>query len=479
MSPSGSPIVVWFRRDLRLADNSALALAAATGRPLIPLYVHDEDGPPRRLGAASAWWLDKSLRALGASLRKSGSSLVLRSGDSLTTIQQVVRESGATRVHWNRLYDRKSIDRDRAVASALEASGVETQSSNAGLLNEPDTVLTAAGSPFRVYTPYFRAAAKSAGDLSPGRAPPKLHPPPAEIASDDLDGWGLHPSHPDWSGGFGDWSPGEDGARERLHLFLDGPASDYAHGRNMLGEEGVSRLSPHIHFGELGPRQVWAAIDSAASRGAIPHGEAETFQKELIWREFNYSLLFHNPDITHRPFNSTFSDFPWARDARGFTAWTKGLTGYPVVDAAMRQLWSTGWMHNRARMIAASFLVKDLLIDWRKGEAWFWNTLADADLANNVGNWQWVAGSGADAAPFFRIFNPVLQGTKFDPRGDYVRRWVPELANLSAADIHQPWAADPATLKRADVDLGVSYPNPIVDHPAARDRALAAYKRLS
>ena len=302
---------------------------------------------------------------------------------------------------------------------------------------------------------------------------------PKHPRSDDLDSWRLHPSKPDWSAGFNDWKPGAVGATERLHAFIGHGAKDYSRGRNILTEEGVSRLSPHLHFGEIGPRQVWAAIQSAADRDAIPRGEAETYQKELIWREFNYSLLFHNPEITHRPFNAAFANFAWVKNEDGFRAWTKGLTGYPVVDAAMRQLWSTGWMHNRARMISASFLIKDLLIDWREGEAWFWDTLVDADLANNVSNWQWVAGSGADAAPFFRIFNPMLQGAKFDAKGDYVRRWVPELAKLGAADIHQPWAASTSALKMAGVELGVTYPHPIVDHPAARDRALAAYKRLS
>ena len=479
MSRRGSPIVVWLRRDLRIADNSALVAAAATGRPVVPVYIHDEEGPPRRMGAASAWWLDKSLRALGSALRQAGTLLILRRGDSLATLLGLVGQTGATGVFWNRLYDRRSMERDQTVADVLAKAGVETRSYNASLLNEPETVLTGAGGPFRVYSPYFRAASKTAGDVPPSPAPARIGGPDTPPASDDIDSWGLHPAKPDWSVGFGDWVPGEEGARHRLEAFLGHGAKAYATGRNILADEGVSRLSPHLHFGEIGPRQVWAAVQSAADHGGIAHGEAETYQKELIWREFNYSLLFHNPDITHRPFNPAFASFPWQDDAAGFRAWTQGLTGYPVVDAGMRQLWTSGWMHNRARMITASFLVKDLLVDWRKGEAWFWDTLVDADLANNVGNWQWVAGSGADAAPFFRIFNPMLQGAKFDPKGDYVRRWVPELAKLGAADIHQPWAADPSVLRRAGVELGVTYPAPIVDHSVARDRALAAYKGLT
>ena len=479
MDRRGSPIVVWFRKDLRIADNPALRSAAATGRPVVPVYIHDEGGPPRPLGAASKWWLDKSLRALGETLRKAGSPLVLRRGDALASLKAVVAETGASGVAWNRVYDRKSIARDEAVGAAMAALDVETESHNASLINEPDAVRTGGGGPFKVFTPYFRAALKTADVGDRADHAPRLEAPGHAVESDDLATWALHPSAPDWSGGFGDWTPGEAGARTRLDHFLDGAARDYARGRNVMVEEGVSRLSPHLHFGEIGPRQVWRAVRSAAEHGHIGHGEAETFQKELLWREFNHSLLFHNPDITHRPFNASFASFDWLDDRSGFHAWTQGLTGYPIVDAAMRQLWSTGWMHNRARMIAASFLVKDLLVDWKRGEAWFWDTLVDADIANNVCNWQWVAGSGADAAPFFRIFNPMLQGAKFDARGLYVRRWVPELAALSDKDIHEPWKADPAVLRRADVELGSTYPRPIVDHAAARDRALAAYARVS
>jgi deoxyribodipyrimidine photo-lyase len=479
MDRRGKPIVVWFREDLRVADNPALRSAAAAGRPVVPLYIHDEDGPPRPLGAASKWWLDKSLRALAKTLSEAGSPLVLRRGDAMETLKMVVTETGATGLAWNRLYDRKSMARDAEVASAMAQLGVETESHNAGLINEPDAVTTGSGGPFRVFTPYFRAAVKTADVSTHADPEPCLESPENPARSDDLETWSLHPSSPDWSEGFGDWTPGEAGARARLDRFIGGAAKHYAHGRNVMGEEGVSRLSPHLHFGEIGPRQVWRAVRSAAERGDIGHGEAETFQKELLWREFNYSLLFHNPDITHRPFNAAFARFDWLDDKPGFRAWTQGLTGFPIVDAAMRQLWSTGWMHNRARMIAASFLVKDLLVDWRRGEAWFWDTLVDADLANNVANWQWVAGSGADAAPFFRIFNPMLQGAKFDGQGKYVRRWVPELAALSDGDLHEPWKADAGALRRAGVELGSTYPNPIVDHFAARDRALAAYARVS
>ncbi len=478
MSPSGPPTIVWLRKDLRLADNPALVDAAFSGAPVIPLYIHDEEGPPRAMGAASRWWLDKSLRALGAGFRELGAALVLRRGGAMEVIGDVVKATGARRVVWNRLYDRKSIARDDAVAAALKKGGVESESFNASLLNEPDAVLTGSGGPYRVFTPYWKAAAPLAAHAEPLRAPGRLAPPASRVASEDIDEWALHPTKPDWSSGFQAWTPGEDGARRRLAQFLGDAAERYAKGRDMMGEQGVSQLSPHLHFGEIGPRQVWASAREAADQGAS-HRDIETYLKELGWREFNYSLLFNYPEITHRPFNPAFAGFQWRDDPESFKAWTRGLTGYPVVDAAMRQLWSTGWMHNRARMIAASFLIKDLMIDWREGEAWFWDTLVDADMANNVANWQWVAGSGADAAPFFRIFNPMLQGAKFDPEGAYVRRWVPELANLSDTDIHQPWKADAAALRTAGVELGVTYPQPIVDHFAARDNALAAYARLS
>ncbi len=479
MAEREAPIVVWFRRDLRITDNPAIAAAAASGRPVVPLYIHDDAGAPRRTGAASKWWLDKSLRALGQYLGAAGSPLVLRRGRAVEVLSEVVKACGADTVLWNRLYDAKSIARDAEATEALSRLGAKTESHNASLINEPEAVLTGSGGAFRVFTPYLRAALKVASVNPDELSAPRLKKPARPVRSDELESWLLHPTKPDWSGDFSDWTPGEAGARERLDRFLSDAANTYGTGRNVMGDEGTSRLSPHLHFGEIGPRQVWRAVSAAADHGHISHGEADTYQKELIWREFNYSLLFFNPQITQRPFNPAFAKFEWLDDPAGLQAWKTGRTGFPIVDAAMRQLWTTGWMHNRARMIAASFLVKDLLIDWRRGEAWFWNTLVDADLANNVANWQWVAGSGADAAPFFRIFNPMLQGAKFDPRGDYVRRWVPELAALSDRDIHAPWQASPEALRRADVDLGTTYPRPIVDHAAARKRALAAYARVS
>ena len=465
---SEPPVIVWFRRDLRLGDNPALAAAVETGATIIPLFVHDPAGPPRKLGAASAWWLDKSLRSVAGDLAARGSPLVLRRGDSLRVLHDVIAQTGARGVYWNRLYDGASVARDTAVKADLTAIGIACRSFNGALLNEPWAVKTGGGEPYRVFTPYWRNARTTAGDTPPIPALRHIAAPKVAVASELIEDWGLHPAKPDWSGGFADWTPGEAGAAARLGAFLHAAATRYADARNHPATEGTSRLSPHLHFGEISPRQVWAATEAAALHGDAPLGQIEVFQKELGWREFNQHLLFHFPHMTQRNFNPAFDAFAWRDDPEGLAAWRAGRTGYPIVDAGMRQLWATGWMHNRVRMIVASFLIKDLLIDWRVGEAWFWDALVDADVANNVAGWQWTAGSGADAAPYFRVFNPTLQGERFDPDGDYVRRWLPELADLPPAHIHQPWRF---------VSHG-RYPAPIVDHAAARDRALAAYKGL-
>jgi len=467
---SAAPVLVWFRQDLRLADNPALAAAAQSGRAVIPVYIHDPAGPPRTLGAASAWWLDKSLVSLGESLAALGSPLVLRHGDSARILDGLIGETGARAVHWNRLYDAASIARDGALKDDLTAHGIEARSFNGALINEPWTVKTGAGGPYRVFTPYWRAAQASGAVSLPIAAPKHLRPPQVAPRSDRLSSWELHPTKPDWSGGFAGWAPGESAAQTRLAAFLDREAARYADERNRPDLEGTSRLSPHLHFGEISPRQVWAATQGAAQWGDAPIRQIEVFQKELGWREFNHHLLFHFPGSTHANFNPAFDAFSWRNDPAGLRAWRRGRTGYPLVDAGMRQLWSTGWMHNRVRMVVASFLVKHLMIHWRQGEAWFWDTLLDADVANNVAGWQWTAGSGADAAPYFRVFNPVLQGQRFDPAGDYVRRWIPELAGLGPRHIHCPWtAADPPA----------AYPAPIVDHAVARERALAAFRSMT
>ncbi|MDR3509598.1 MAG: deoxyribodipyrimidine photo-lyase [Caulobacteraceae bacterium] len=475
---AGGVALVWFRQDLRLADNPALVAAVASGLPVVPAFVLAEGDGSRPWGGASRWWLDKSLRSLGASLGDLGSRLVLRRGDPTLQILSLARQVGAAKVFWNRIYDAPGIARDTALKSALREDGIEVQSFNAGLLDEPWTVKTGVGGDFKVFTPYWRAARALLKGVKPQAAPNALVSPVAWPESEDLDAWGLHPRAPDWSGGFEAWRPGEGGAETRVDHFLETGLDGYGVRRDLPGGEAFSRLSPHLHWGEIGPRQVWRQSHAYVENRPDLASDLGKFLSELGWREFNHHLLFHNPTLPTENFRRNFDRFPWRNDPAGLEAWRRGRTGYPIVDAGMRELWATGFMHNRVRMVVASFLIKHLLIDWREGEAWFWDTLLDADLANNVANWQWSAGCGADAAPFFRIFNPVTQGEKFDGEGVYVRRWVPELARLPNAVLHSPWMASEPVLDRAGVRLGLDYPRPIVDHAMARQQALEAFKGL-
>ena len=472
------PAILWLRQDLRLTDNPALTEALAGSRPVIPVYIVDESAGARTLGGAALWWLNRSLRALAADLEARGSRLILRRGDPAHHLNELIATTGATAVCWNRLYDKHAVARDSAIKSDLTADGVSVISCNGGLLNEPWAVKNGSGEPYRVFTPYWRAArAKTVvGPAQP--APGSLPAPDRWPDSDNLVDWGLHPTAPDWSTGFSDWVPGEAGASARLDAFLSGPVAGYGANRDLPGVEGTSRLSPHLHFGEIGPRQVWRAAQAVIAAGDAPEAQADKFLAELGWREFNHHILFHWPDLPTANFKPAFDAFPWLGDDAGFRAWSRGQTGYPIVDAGMRELWATGFMHNRVRMIVASFLIKDLMVDWREGERWFWDTLVDADIAQNAANWQWVAGSGADASPYFRIFNPITQGEKFDAAGAYVRRWVPELSGLPDDVLHAPWTATTHDLNRARVVLGKTYPRPIVDHARARDRALAAYSAV-
>ena len=467
-------VLVWFRRDLRLNDNPALAAAVASGRPILPVYILDDGAETRPIGAASKWWLDKSLRALAADLERLGSRLILRVGDVERTLQDLVLETGAGAVHWNRLYEPGQTSRDARLKTSLKSQGIAVESFNASLLVEPWKVTTGAGGPFKVFTPFWRAAQPHLELTQSPPAPARLNAPADWPASEPLACWKLHPTKPDWSEGFRIWTPGETGAHVRLERFLANGLCNYAEGRDHPAAEAVSRLSPYLHFGEISPRQVWAAVDAAVHHAPRLSRDADKFKAELGWREFSHLLLFHQPKLPIENFKPAFDAFPWRDDDAAFRAWTRGQTGYPMVDAGMRELWTTGFMHNRVRMLVASFLVKHLLIDWRKGEQWFWDTLVDADLAANAASWQWVAGSGADAAPYFRIFSPIGQGQKFDADGQYVRKWVPELARLPTSALHEPWTLDPIVLRAAGVTLGVTYPHPIVDHSFARQRALAA-----
>ena len=468
------PLIVWFRQDLRLADNPALAAAVATGAPVIPVHILDDEGAGVwRRGGASRWWLHHSLAALGDDLRVRGAPLILRRGRAAEELDTLIAETGASGVFWNRCYEPAIRTRDEAIKSGLEARGVQARSFNASLLFEPWTVATQGGQPFKVYTPFAKACRAADAPPRPVPAPHAIRGPATAPRSLALAELGLLPTRPDWAGGLrAAWVPGEAAAQIRLERFLAAAITDYKEQRNRPDIEATSRLSPYLHFGEISPRQLWHA-----ARGR-EGGGPDHFVSELLWREFSYHLLFHFPDLPARNWRSSFDAFPWGEDPAGLAAWRRGRTGFPIVDAGMRELWQTGWMHNRVRMIAGSFLVKNLMLPWQLGKAWFWDTLVDADLANNAASWQWVAGCGADAAPYFRIFNPILQGEKFDPDGAYVKRFVPELARLPAQFIHRPWEADEATLRAAGVELGRSYPRPIVDHGKARDRALAAFATL-
>lgn len=475
-----APVVVWFRQDLRLSDNPALAAAAAAGRPVVPIFVLDEESPGLRpLGGASRWWLHGSLSSLAVDLERRGLSLGLRRGPAPTVLRGVARETGASRVAWNRCYDPGTRARDEAVEGVLGEDGVEARSYGGSLLLEPWEIGTRQGAPYKVFTPFWRRLQELYRLPEPLPPPGRMTTGPAIGGGDRLEDWQLQPSSPDWAGGLREaWDPGEAAAQRRLASFLAGPVARYREDRDRPDLEGTSRLSPHLHWGEIGPHQVWRAAAPLVEAGG-PAGEgALALLRELAWRDFNHHLLFHFPDMVTENWRPAFDRFPWRDDPASLEAWQRGRTGYPIVDAGMRELWHTGWMHNRARMIAASFLIKDLMIDWRRGEAWFRDTLVDADLANNVVNWQWVAGSGADAQPFFRIFNPVRQAEKFDPAGDYVRRWVPEISCLPDRWLHKPWEAPAGVLREAGIELGRDYPLPIVDHAAARQRALRAYERL-
>ena len=475
--------LVWFRNDLRLAVNPALAQAAARGEPVAPVFIlDDEDARGWAAGGASRWWLNGSLSALDRDLRSRGApGLILRRGPAEAVLADLAAETNATAVVWNRRYEPWATARDARIKARLRAAGVEVRSFNATLLCEPSAFANQQGRPYQVFTPFWKGLCASVAPPSALAAPDRLTAPAVAPASDPLDSWALRPTNPDWAGGLrAMWTPGEAGAQARLAAFLDAALLAYRDRRNLPGEAGTSRLSPHLHFGEIGPWQVWrAATTAAAARTGDPFPDGvATFLSEVGWREFSAHLLFHFPTLPEAPLRPEYARFPWRSDPGALAAWRKGLTGYPIVDAGMRELWTTGWMHNRVRMIVASFLVKHLLLDWREGEAWFWDTLVDADLASNAASWQWVAGSGADAAPYFRIFNPIVQGERFDPQGAYVRRWVPELAKLPDRLLHAPWTASAFELAAAGVRLGQNYPLPIVDHPAARARALAALASL-
>ncbi len=469
--------ILWFRQDLRLHDNPALIAAAKSGANILPIFILDDDNAGTwKKGGASRWWLHHSLDALNQSL---GGKLRFFKGDAKDIIPQLAKEISAENIYWNRCYEPWRIARDTEIKQHLKDDGINAHSFNGSLLFEPHKVLKDDDTPYRVFTPYYRKGClgKQPAPRAPQNAPTSLNLS-EHACGIQLDALELLPTIP-WDTDMQRlWQPGEDGAAKRLAHFLEHGLSNYKEGRDRPDMENISRLSPHLHHGEISPNHAWYAAQHATlEQGCEKDGDH--FLSELGWREFSYYLLYHFPTLPTENFQPKFDGFGWNKNDSWLQAWQRGQTGYPIVDAGMRQLWQTGWMHNRVRMIVGSFLIKDLLIDWRDGEAWFWDTLLDADLASNSASWQWVAGSGADASPYFRIFNPITQGEKFDPNGDYVRQYVPELAKLGNKYIHKPWEASSDILEGSCVRLGKDYPHPLVDHKEARDEALLRFKALA
>ena len=462
--------ILWFRQDLRLLDNPALEAALLAAPHVAPVYILADNAP---IGGAARWWLHHSLQALSAALNAKGAALCLRRGDPARILPELAAELGAATVHTNICSEPHWRRIDATTEAALAKLGARLVRHRAATLFDPDQIRTKTGGIYGMYTPFANAVRAMRPPPTPLKTPDAIPGPPNSPASDKLDSWHLLPTHPDWACGLRTtWAPGEETARQRGRSFLRGAVSQYDTGRNLPGQDLTSMLSPHLHFGEISANALWHALH----RKPLTPAE-NVYAAELIWRDFANYLLWHRPRLPDAPLRPEFENLPWRDDPEGLRAWQKGHTGVPIVDAGMRQLWHTGWMHNRVRMIVASFLVKHLLIDWRHGAAWFMDTLVDADLAANSANWQWVAGTGIDSQPFFRVFNPVSQGEKFDADGAYVRRYVPEIAALPDKFLHAPWSAPPLVLRQAGVELGATYPTPLVDLAAGRQRALETWKR--
>lgn len=480
MTTNSTPIIVWLRRDLRLTDNPALHYATILKRPFVIAYIHNSTDNAWQIGAASQWWLHHSLAALSESITKAGGHLSLFCGDPKEILEKLITETGADTVAWNRRYEPAAIKSDSALKKTLSESNIEVKSFTGNLCQEPWQVQRSGKHPYKVFTAYWRASLKLPSiDLTkPVR---KLSQCVAGVAGEvQLDALDLLPAI-DWASAFPDhWQPGEAGAKKMLKNLVNARITNYQTARDIPSVEGTSRLSPHLAFGEISPRFINASVKAALQKNKIAADDnTETFLREIGWREFAYHLIYHFPHTTDKPLDQRFEKFPWKKiDADTLRQWQQGNTGIPLVDAGMRQLWQTGWMHNRVRMVVGSLLIKNLGYHWREGAQWFWDTLVDADLASNSMGWQWVAGSGADAAPYFRVFNPVRQGERFDPEGNYVRQWVPEIAKLGKKRIHAPWTATDAELEEAGIVLGETYPQPIVDLSASRITALQRFEKI-
>ena len=459
--------IAWLRNDLRLADNPALMRAAPDGRKVVALYVHETTSGIRPVGAAGRWWLHQSLTLLGADLAGRGILLDVRAGETEEVLAQAVLEHHAEAVYWNRRYAPAACALDTEIKNKLRAQGIGADSLPGNVLAEPWTLATGQGRPYSVYTPFWKALKQKHIEVPAGLPNPQepLHPPAVDRSY----------RAPAWVQKFaGACAVGEAAAQAKLHGFLEHALGAYPLGRDFPEREGTSRLSAHLRFGEISPRQIWHAAQAFSHAHPEQAEAANKLLSELAWRDFNYHQLYYREDIAKVDMQTKYAGMQWREAELEFKAWSRGQTGIPIVDAGMRELWATGFMQNRVRMLTASFLTKNLLVDWRRGEQWFWDCLFDADEANNPGNWQWIAGSGLDASPYFRIFNPVIQGEKFDAEGGYVRRWVPELALLPNKWVHSPNEAPPEVLSQAGIELGITYPHPVADLRSSRARALEA-----
>ena len=459
--------IIWFRQDLRLSHNPALT-AACEASNVLPIYIlDDENAGQYQMGGASRWWLHHSLKALDTSL---GNALNVYRGDAATIIADLCQRFTVDAVYWNRCYEPNHIAQSQHIKTQLSSQGIKANSINGSLLNEPWSVLKKDASPYKVFTPYHREASKIDPPITLLPVPQLPTPLINDSHASSLEGLTLLPTI-NWDSGLHKcWEPGEAGASSLLNNFLCDGINDYKDGRDRPALKAISRLSPHLHFGDISPHQIINALLT------IPDDEnSEHFKREIRWREFSYYLLFHFPGLPNQNLKANFNYFPWENNPAWLKCWQQGLTGYPLVDAGMRELWQTGYMHNRVRMVVASFLIKNLLVDWRLGASWFWDCLVDADLASNSASWQWVAGCGTDASPYFRVFNPIIQGEKFDPQGEYTKLYLPELKALPDKYLFRPWEAPPEVLNHANITLGETYPHPIVQIKESRQKALEAY----
>jgi deoxyribodipyrimidine photo-lyase len=473
----GTRAIVWFRYDLRLRDNSALTSAVRDYEEIIPVFIWSpSEDEPWQAGGASKWWLHHSLGSLQASLKEKDNKLILRAGDAQTELKSLLEQTKAEAVFWNRSYEPQTISRDKKIKTELKGAGLLVESFPGAMLMEPWDIKTGSGDNYKVFTPFWKKLQEQYEHVKPDPIPQIIPKASCAIDTLDLEDLSLLPEI-NWDRKFYEiWTPGEKESMKLLRSFLRSQAEDYKELRDFPSVEATSGLSAPLHFGELSPRLVWHEAQKCIDNGNCTREGVFPFLRQLAWRDFSRQLLYYFPSTDLKPLRSEFEKFPWKENKEALALWQKGKTGYPIVDAGMRELWATGTMHNRVRMIVASFLVKHLLIPWQEGAKWFWDTLVDADLANNTMGWQWTAGCGADAAPYFRVFNPILQGEKFDGDGEYVKRWLPELEGLPSKWIHRPWEATSEILKNSNVELGQSYPEPIIDHGEGRDRALEAYE---